>query len=291
MVDSDNNTNADWKIFEGNRTPDSQKIIERLPEPPKWRNFGSTEAAALERLKEKGKTFQADEETIRMVNAALYLRRPLLVTGPPGSGKSSLAYAIAYELELGEVLSWSITTKSVLKDGLYNYDAIGRVQEQGQNLDTIGDYFRLGPLGTALLPSHCFFDTKDATEPLEAIKKPRVLLIDEIDKSDIDLPNDLLHVFEEGRYLIPELERVEDKVPSPLVRTAFIEEGEPSYGQIPGGRVRCDVFPLVILTSNGEREFPPPFLRRCIRLSMPAPNDRTRLRKIIRAHLGDSVMG
>ena len=81
-----------------------------------------------------------------------------------------------------------------------------------------------------------------------------------------------------------------DKVKNPLVRTDFVEEGEPDYARIPGGRVRCDVFPLVILTSNGEREFPPPFLRRCIRLTMPAPNDRIRLRKIIRAHLGDSVM-
>ena len=173
MVDSPTNDHSQWKIFEGNRTPDSTKL-ERLPEPPKWRNFGSTEAAALERLKEKGKTFQADEETIRMVNAALYLRRPLLVTGPPGSGKSSLAYAIAYELELGEVLSWSITTKSVLNNGLYNYDAIGRVQEQGRNIEAIGDYIRLGPLGTALLPSNSFYETKTSTDPIKGRHKPRV---------------------------------------------------------------------------------------------------------------------
>lgn len=125
-----------------------------------------------------------------MVNAALYLRRPLLVTGNPGTGKTSLAYSVAYELDLGEVLYWPITTRTTLKDGLYNYDAVGRLQDAKLNpddsLNRIGKYITLGPLGTALLPS----------------ERPRVLLIDEIDKSDVDLPNDLLHVFENGEYTI-----------------------------------------------------------------------------------------
>jgi len=68
-----------------------------------------------------------------MVNAALYLRRPLLITGKPGTGKSSLAYAVAHELKLGEVLYWPITTRTTLKDGLYSYDAIGRLQEVKQS--------------------------------------------------------------------------------------------------------------------------------------------------------------
>ncbi|MFM6527076.1 MAG: MoxR family ATPase, partial [Dolichospermum sp.] len=99
-----------------------------------------------------------------------------------GTGKTSLAYAVAYELGLGEVLHWPITTRTTLKDGLYSYDAIGRLQDakdkDKDNLAEIGKYINLGSLGTALLPS----------------EKPRVLLIDEIDKSDIDLPNDLLHI-------------------------------------------------------------------------------------------------
>src|SRR6266699_3611028 len=66
---------------------------------------------------------------IEMVNAALFLRRPLLVTGKPGCGKSSLAYMVAYELQLGPVLRWPITTRSTLADGLYRYDAIGRLQD------------------------------------------------------------------------------------------------------------------------------------------------------------------
>ena len=209
-----------------------------------------------------------------------------------------MAYAVAFELGLGEVLSWSITTKTTLKDGLYSYDAIGRVQERGSDsLESIGDYMSLGPLGTALMPSTGLFASKEAKQPIASesdekpkVLKPKVLLVDEIDKSDIDLPNDLLHVFEEGRFSIPELERIADKVNSPRVRTAYTEAGEPAYAQIPNGVVQSDGFPFVILTSNGERDFPPPFLRRCVRLTMPAPDDKARLKQIVQAHLGESVM-
>ena len=255
---------TDWKIFQGNNTEDTNWT---LPEPPSWRDFNNSESDPKKR---RAETFQARSEEIDLVNAALYLRRPLLVTGKPGTGKTSLAYAVAYELGLGEVLHWPITTRTTLKDGLYNYDAIGRLQDakdkdkDKDNLAEIGKYINLSSLGTALLPSD----------------KPRVLLIDEIDKSDIDLPNDLLHIFEEGEFEIPELRRIADKLDQVEVQTAYKDQ----KATIEKGRIRCTSFPFVILTSNGERDFPPPFLRRCIRLNIQEP-DKTELERIVKAHL------
>ncbi len=295
MPKSSSQSTSDWKIFKGDsRAPHGD--IDQLPEAPPWRPFGKDDNPGGSRRKRRGQTFQARPEEIEMVNAALYLRRPLLITGKPGTGKSSLAYAVAHELGLGEVLYWPITTRTTLKDGLYNYDAIGRLQEVKRSKDDqdddyvedpqkIADYITLGPLGTALLPN----------------QRPRILIIDEIDKSDIDLPNDLLTIFEEGRFEIPELARLEkddsddpSSVTEPIsvrVRTAYADDEETvTYGDkkvtVTGGRITCKEFPLVILTSNGERDFPPPFLRRCLRLNMRDPK-REELERIIKAHLKD----
>jgi MoxR-like ATPase len=123
-----------------------------------------------------------------------------------------------------------------------------------------------------------------------------VLLIDEIDKSDIDLPNDLLHVFEEGEFEIPELARVADLEGGQeiVVETADpVKPGE-SRRRVPvrRGVVRCMTFPFVVLTSNRERDLPPAFFRRCLRLDLPDRATKEHLAAIVRAHLGevDSVL-
>ncbi|ABG50994.1 ATPase-like protein [Trichodesmium erythraeum IMS101] len=280
-----------WEIFKENTEPHDG--IQNLPPPPSWRPFGQENRPGESRLKRRGETFQARSDEVKMVNAALYLRRPLLVTGKPGTGKSSLAYAVARQLKLGEVLYWPVTTRTILKEGLYSYDAIGRLQEVKQQerlnnqtfsseqyreqIQQIEKYITLGPLGTALLPS----------------KYPRVLLIDEIDKSDIDLPNNLLAILEEGLFEIPELVRIKKEVNKVTVRTAYSDETEAETGsqmeaEIENGRITCTAFPLVVMTSNGERDFPAPFLRRCLPLRMKSPTQEE-LTKIVIAHFNQNT--
>ncbi|MFD6550337.1 AAA family ATPase [Streptomyces sp. NPDC058398] len=271
---------TDWRIFRGTNEPHDG--IAQLPSPQQWRAFDggpplNTELPAWAPVDiVRASFYQADPQVFDLVNAALYLRRPLLVTGKPGVGKSTLALAVAHELRLGPVLRWPITSRTTLKDGLYTYDAIRRLhdvstaKQQDQAETDIGRYITLGPLGTALLPR----------------KRPRVLLIDEIDKSDIDLPNDLLNVFEEGEFTIPELERAARGDQSE-VHVSTADSGSDDVA-VQGGRVRCRAFPFIVLTSNQEREFPPAFLRRCVPLQILPPGHEE-LMRIVQARLDADI--
>ncbi|UIX30832.1 AAA family ATPase [Streptomyces sp. GQFP] len=294
MTTATDTPEPDWYIYRGAGEPHDG--IGRLPAPPPWRDFdgepGGTVVPPLgtestRRLGGRsGRGIAWRPEQLELINAALYLRRPLLVTGDPGSGKSTLAHAIAHELGLGRVLQWPIVSRTTLRDGLYTYDAIARLQDtqmakvrdpsqaweenEDQPTEDIGDYLRLGPLGTALLP----------------YGRPRVLLVDELDKSDIDLPNDLLNALEEGEFRIAELQRIAGRQADVEVLTDDDERAV-----VRGGRVRCKAFPIVVMTSNGERDFPAPLLRRCLHLDLPSPRDdawgRSRLDTMVTAHFGE----
>ncbi|MGP3953211.1 AAA family ATPase [Streptomyces sp. 7N604] len=254
--------------------------VDLLPPPPPWRDFDGEPVVDTPFVEynrgelQRAESYQPHATAVELVNAALVLRRPLLVTGRPGSGKSTLAYSIAHELKLGPVLRWSITRSSTLAAGLYEYDAVGRSQEAGlygvrqgtypNRTPDVGEFVRLGPLGTALLPT----------------RRPRVLLIDDFDQGDIDLPNELLTVLEEGEFHIPELTRISRTQPRVEVMTA---DGVPA--PLHHGQVRCRAFPMVVITSNGDREFPPAFLRRCLHLEL-APPSYEEVVSMVTAHLG-----
>lgn len=265
-------------------------------------------------------SLKASQNLVLAVNAALSLRRPLLLTGLPGSGKTTLAHVVADWLGLGPVLEWSVTPGASLADALVTYNPLARLQDletarletsrletgrvqtgrpdlpsgsdtPGRTAPPVERYLRLGPVGTAFLPMHL----------------PRVLLIDELDKGDLNLANELLHLFEEGRFPLAELQRADataleaaapeagrsspepPEPPKPRqISTADVDDaGRPIPATIYGAEVQCHEFPLVVLTSNGEREFPPAFNRRCLRVSMPDfSRDQASLRVIVTSHWG-----
>lgn len=188
-------------------------------------------------------------ELVEAVNLAIYLQRPLLLKGEPGCGKSQLARAVAYELGL-DFKAWYIKSTSRAKDGLYNYDTVGRLRdaqlaasnslkpEEKQRFNQPSTYITWGALGEAFIA-----------------EKPTVVLIDEIDKADIDFPNDLLLELDQRCFVVDETRQM----------------------------VKANIPPIVFITSNDEKDLPDAFLRRCLFHYVEFPNDE-RLFVIINAH-------
>ncbi|TAL15670.1 MoxR family ATPase [bacterium] len=185
-------------------------------------------------------SYVVTDELMSVVNVALELERPLLVKGEPGTGKTLLAHHIARALGL-PIIVWNVKSTTKARDGLYTYDTVSRLNDarfgEGDVRD-IGRYIKPGPLGRAF----------SATERT-------VLLIDEIDKADIEFPNDLLSELDEMSFEV-------------------IETGE---------KVTAKQRPVTIITSNSEKELPDAFLRRCVFHFIAFPGEK-KMREIVEVH-------
>ena len=198
-----------------------------------------------------------------IVNLAIHLCRPLLVEGEAGCGKTRLAHAIAEGLGLPEPVNVTVKSTSQAKDLLYRFDALRRLQDaQDPNNETarsVWPYIHLQPLGMALRSG-----------------EPRVVLIDEIDKADIDFPNDLLDVLDRFEFEIEDLPQEESNDCESDQDKGFGRVVKPAAG---------GVRPIVVITSNREKPLPEPFLRRCLYIQLDFPSDTQMLEKIVKRNL------
>ncbi|MCW5828524.1 MAG: MoxR family ATPase [Deltaproteobacteria bacterium] len=190
--------------------------------------FGSTER------------YVASTELSAIVDVAVVLGRPLLIKGEPGTGKTQLAHEVARSLGK-PFFVWNIKSTSKAREGLYTYDTVARLNDSrfgDRDIRDIRQYIKLGPLGQAF-----------------ASHEQSVLLIDEIDKAELEFPNDLLQELDEMSFDIPET----------------------------GERIQAKVRPIVIITSNAEKELPDAFLRRCVfhYIAFPEP---PLMEEIVRLH-------
>ena len=187
--------------------------------------------------------YVASEDLMGAVNIAMALQKPLLVKGEPGTGKTMLAEAISTALGK-DLIIWNIKSTTKAQDGLYVYDVVQRLYDSqfgNAGVDDIAKYIKLGKLGEAF----------QADEQV-------VLLIDEIDKADLEFPNDLLWELDKMEFYIPET----------------------------GETVKAKHRPIVIITSNAEKELPSAFLRRCIFHYIAFP-DKDQMRAIVDVHFDD----
>ena len=182
----------------------------------------------------------ASPELLQATNIAIALGKPLVIKGEPGTGKTELARAVAKMLDK-KIVTWNIKSTTKAQEGLYVYDVVQRLYDSqfgNKGVDQISKYIKLGKLGEA-------FSSEDQV----------VLLIDEIDKADLEFPNDLLWELDQMEFYIPET----------------------------GEYVKAKVRPIVIITSNAEKELPDAFLRRCVFHYIDFPDEEL-MRDIVLAH-------
>ena len=177
------------------------------------------------------------------VNAAITLEKPLLIKGEPGTGKTELARQVSDSLGL-DIIEWNIKSTTKAQQGLYEYDAVSRLRDSqlgDKKIENIGNYIKKGKIWNA-------FESKERS----------VLLIDEIDKADIEFPNDLLQELDKMEFFVYETNEI----------------------------VKAKKRPIVIITSNNEKELPEAFLRRCFFHYIQFPEIDT-LKKIVQVHFPD----
>ena len=198
----------------------------------------------MEQKKFKGSSnYVASLELMNAVNIAIALKKPLLLKGEPGTGKTMLAESISEALDK-RLITWSIKSTTKAQEGLYVYDTVQRLYDSQfgeEGVDDIGRYIKLGKLGEAF-----------------SAEEQVVLLIDEIDKADLEFPNDLLWELDKMEFFINETKEI----------------------------VKAKTRPIVIITSNAEKELPDAFLRRCVFHYINFP-DKAKMREIVDVHYPD----
>jgi MoxR-like ATPase len=229
---------------------------------------------AIRNLADHPRHYVAEEALQRAVEVAIYLRQPLIVTGEPGTGKTQLAYSVAWELDMSPPLRFNTKSVTIARDLFYSFDALARLRD-AQLRDNSGaeafdsrKYLALRPLGEAILRA-CPRDQDLSFLPqawvdlLKGDRRRSVVIIDEVDKAARDVPNDVLDEIEQYRFQIPELENV-------------IVTADPNLA------------PILIFTSNSEKNLPDAFLRRCVYHNINFPNKET-LDRIISVRLSSEA--
>lgn len=214
--------------------------------------------------------YLADDGLVAAANVALMLGQPLLLTGEAGTGKTQFAHSLAWELGLGEPLKFETKSNSTARDLFYVYDALKRFQDvqSGSKSKSILPYLAYQALGLAILYTRkASENTGLVSSDFKHPKKPSrsIVLIDEIDKAPRDFPNDILNEIENMYFRIPEM------------RNTKVE-------------AKSNFPPIVVITSNSEKDLPDAFLRRCVYYNIPFP-DKKRMEAIVLNRLEERVRG